>query len=144
MFIWFLNGYRMIYEHIGGIRDPLKQDLAHEFCRNQSKVISILTETHDQIHHIKGNWLDTNFFSSGGSHTKGYLSRFIWVLKISLRLTLIQKGSLCPLRLLLLITEFSAFMPLQGIAPGISRLGGVSLKDINIIWNIKITEMKIQ
>ena len=56
----------MIYDHIGTIRDPLKQDLALEFCRNQNKVISILTETHinhDQIHHIKNNWLGFNFFS---------------------------------------------------------------------------------
>ena len=58
----------MIYDHIGTIRDPLKQDLALEFCRNQNKVISILTETHinhDQIHHIKNNWLGFNFFSLG-------------------------------------------------------------------------------
>ena len=49
----------MIYDHFGSIRDPLKQDVAHEFCRNQNKVInSILTETHinhDQIHHIRNN-----------------------------------------------------------------------------------------
>ena len=39
----------MIYGHVGGIRDPLR---ALEFCRNQEKVISILTETqikHDPI-----------------------------------------------------------------------------------------------
>ena len=75
----------MIYDHIGGIRDPLKQDLALEFCRNQNKVISILTETHinhDQIHHIRNNWLGSNFFSLGDSHTKGCLSCFIWDLKV--------------------------------------------------------------
>ena len=32
---------------------------------------------------------------------------FIWVLKVSLRLALIQKGGLCPLRLLPLMIEFS-------------------------------------
>ena len=66
----------MIYDHVGVIRDPLKQDLALEFCRNQNKVISILTETHinhDQIHHIKYNWLRPIIFSSGDSHTKGLL-----------------------------------------------------------------------
>ena len=50
----------MIYDHIGGVQDPLKQDLALEFCKIQSKFISILTETHtnhDQIHHIRTNWL---------------------------------------------------------------------------------------
>ena len=36
---------------------------------------------------------------------------FIWVLKLSLRLTLIQKRGLCPLRLLVLITEFSVCAP---------------------------------
>ena len=39
------------------------------------------------------------------------------------------KGSLCPLRLFPLMTEFSVFMPLQGIVPGDSWLGGISLKD---------------
>ena len=75
----------MIYDHIGGIRDPLKQDLALEFCRNQNKVISILTETHinhNQIHHIRNNWLGSNFFSLRDSHTKGCLSCFIWELKV--------------------------------------------------------------
>ena len=63
----------MIYDHVGGIRDPLKQDQAHEFCRNQNKVIGILTETHinhDQIHHIINNWLGPIFFFSGDSLTK--------------------------------------------------------------------------
>ena len=40
------------------------------------------------------------------------------------------------------MTEFSVFMPLQGIAPGNSWIGGVSLKDYKIIWKIKIREMK--
>ena len=46
----------------------IKELLALEFCRNQNKVISILTETHinhDQIHHIRNNWLGSNFFSLG-------------------------------------------------------------------------------
>ena len=36
----------MIYANVGGIRDPLKQDLALEFYRKQNKYISMLTETH--------------------------------------------------------------------------------------------------
>ena len=47
----------MIYDRVGAIRDPLKQDLAPEFYRNQ-KVISILTEAHinqDQIHNTRNN-----------------------------------------------------------------------------------------
>ena len=42
----------------GGIKDPLKQDLALEFCRNQNKDIGILTEfhiNHCQAHHIRNN-----------------------------------------------------------------------------------------
>ena len=66
----------MICDHVGGIRDPLKQDLALEFCRNQNNVISILTKTHfnhDQIHHIRNNWLNSFFLSTGDSHKKGLL-----------------------------------------------------------------------
>ena len=61
----------------GGIRDPLKQDLALEFCRKKNKSINILTETHinpNQIHHIRNNyWLGRISFSLGGSHTKRLL-----------------------------------------------------------------------
>ena len=45
---------------------------------------------------------------------KDCLSYFIWALKVSLRLTLIQKRDLCSLRGLPLMTEFSVFMSLQG------------------------------
>ena len=73
-----------MYDHTGGIRDPLKQDLGLEVCRNQNKLINILTGTHinhDQIHHIRNNWLGSNFFSLGDSHTKRCLFCFIWELK---------------------------------------------------------------
>ena len=66
----------MIYDHVGSIRYPLKQDLALEFCRNHDKVISILTETHinhDEIHHIRSNWLGLIFFSPENSHTNRLL-----------------------------------------------------------------------
>ena len=46
------------------------QNLALQFCRNQNKGISILTETYinlDQIHHITG-WVSP-FFSPADSHT---------------------------------------------------------------------------
>ena len=87
----------MIYDHTGGIRDPLKQDLALEFCRNQKKNYQYLTETHinhDKIHHIRNNLSGSNFFSLGNSHAKGCLSCFIW----DFRLILIQKGGLCPFK----------------------------------------------
>ena len=66
----------MIYGHVGGLRDPMKQDLALEFCRNQSNVISISIEAHinhDQIHHIRNNRLGPIFFFPTDSHTKGLL-----------------------------------------------------------------------
>ena len=77
-----------------------------------NKVISILTETHinhDQIHHTRNNWLGPIFFSPGDSNTKKKLFYFIWVLKVTLSLTLIQKGGLFPLRLLPLMIEFCLF-----------------------------------
>ena len=63
----------MIYDNVGGIRDPLKQDLAPDLCRKNPKEISILTETHinhDQIYHIRNNWLGLNFLSSGDKRIK--------------------------------------------------------------------------
>ena len=68
----------MIYANVGGIRDPLKQDLALEFCRKQNKYITILTETHikhDQMLHIRNNWLGPIFLSPGSSLTKGLIAQ---------------------------------------------------------------------
>ena len=135
----FFNGYSMIYHYVGGIRDHLIEDLALPFCSNQSKVISNVTETHinhDQMRHIRNSWLDPIFFSPGVSLTKNGFSCFLWVLKVSLRLTMIQKGSFCPLRWFPLMTV------LQGIAPANRRLWGLSLKDYKILWKTKMREMK--
>ena len=87
----------MINVNVGSIRDPLKQDLALDFYRKQNKYISILTETHikhDQILHIRNNWLGPIFLSPRSSHTKRLLSSIL-VLQVSVRLTLIQMGDLC-------------------------------------------------
>ena len=68
----------MIYANVGGIRDPLKQDLALEFCRKQKKYITISTETHikhDQMLHIRNNWLGPIFLSPGSSLTKGLIAQ---------------------------------------------------------------------
>ena len=54
----------------------MKQDLALEFYRKQNKYISILTETHikhDQILHIRNNWLGPIFLSPGSSHSKRFI-----------------------------------------------------------------------
>ena len=117
----------------------MKQDLVLEFCRKQNRDNSILTETHinhDKIHQIINNWLGPIFSQ------KDCLVSFIQVLKESLRLTLIQKGDFYPSRLLSLITEFSVFVPLQGIAPESSWLKDVSLNDYKITWKINTREMK--
>ena len=66
----------MIYVNSSGIIDPLKQNLALQFCRNRKKNVRILTEINinlNQIHHIRNNRLGAIFFSSGDSHTKGFL-----------------------------------------------------------------------
>ena len=135
----------MRYANVGDFNDPLKQNLALGFCRNQNKDFSILTETHinlDQIHHIRNNWLGPILFSPEIVTLKKCFSCFIWVLKLSLRLTLIQNGGLCPLRLLPLMKEFSVYLPFHGITPDNRCLGGISLKDYTIIWKIKVRKMK--
>ena len=53
-------------------RDPI----ALEFCKNQNKDISILTETRvgqEQIHQIRSNWLGPILFAPGDTFSKGIL-----------------------------------------------------------------------
>ena len=73
---------------------------------------------------------------------KDCLSCFIWVLKVLLRLTLIQKGGLYSLRLHPLMTGNVLCLYALGIATGNSCLDGVSLKDCKIIWKTKMRKMK--
>ena len=76
--LWNFSGYSIIYTNVGGIRDTLEQNLALKFCRKQDKYISILTETHikhDQILHIRSNWLGPIFLSPGRSHTQGLIAQ---------------------------------------------------------------------
>ena len=110
----------MICDNVSGIGDPFKLDLALSFCRNKPYKKQLVWS------HLVLSWTQKDCFSS-----------YILVLRVSLKLTLIQKRDLCLLRLLPLMTEFSVFMPLQGIAPGNSWLGRVSLKDYKIIWKKK-------
>ena len=65
---------------------------------------------------------------------------FIWVLKVSLGLTLTQKRGLYPLRLLPIMRVFC--YTLQGIAPESSWLGDAFFKDYKNIFKIKMREMK--
>ena len=101
----------MIYANVGSIRDPLKQDLILDFYRKQNKYISILTETHikhDQILHIRNNWLGPIFLSPGSSHTKGFIAQLHSGLEgvtevdtdpkgifVSFKVTLCNNGVLC-------------------------------------------------
>ena len=127
----------MIYTNVGGIRDPLEQDLAPEFCRKQNKYINILTETHikhDQILYIRNNWLGPIFLSPGRSHTKGLIAQLPPGLEGVAEVDTDPKERLASFKVTLsLSTEFSVFVPLQGIPPESSWLEGVSLKDYKII-----------
>ena len=84
------------------------------------------------------------FFFLGNSHTKGSL------VQLHPALEGITEGDTDPkerfvsfkVTPLPLITKFSVFMLLQGIVLGNSCLGCVFLKDYEIIWKIKMREMK--
>ena len=117
----------MIYDYLGGIRDPLKHDLSLEFCRNQVKVISISTETHinhNPIQHNRNNWLGPIFFSPGDSHTKGMLFLLhlglegIWCWRHW------SKREFCVLNITPSNESF-LLVPLQGIPPEKSWLGAL-------------------
>ena len=87
----------MIFDYVGGTKDLLKQDPALKFCRNENKVISILTETHmdyDQMHPIRNSWLNPIFFSPGDSHTKGLLV----LLRLGLEIGIDPKGRVVSFR----------------------------------------------
>ena len=134
----------MIYVHGSGIRDPLNQFIALELCTKQNKDISMLIENHiyhDQIHQIGNNWLGLIFSFREIFTQKDCFFCFIQVLKVSLRLTPIQKGDLCPARLLPVTAEFSVFIPLQGIAADNCWLEGF-LEGYKSIWEINVREMK--
>ena len=135
----------MICDHVGGIRDPLKQDLTHEFCRNQNKVISILTETHishDQIHHKRNICWAPSFFSPGDSHPKVLLVLIHLGLEDITEVDTDPKEDFVSFNVNPSNDRILYFMPVQGIAPGNSWIRGVSLKNYKIICKIKIKEMK--
>ena len=116
----------------------------------RNKDMSILTETHinhDQIHHqiyIKNNWLGPIFFSPGENHTKRSLVLLHLGLECITEVDTDPKGEFVSFKVtpLPLMIEFSVFISCQGVAPGNSWLGGVSLKDYKIIWKIKMRKIK--
>ena len=115
----------MIYDHVGATRDPFKQDLAPKFCKIQKKssVFSLKLISTMIKHTIHGiiDWAPSFSLLEIATQKECFFC-FFWVLKVSLRLTLIQKGGLCRLRLLPLMIVL--FVPLKGIAPENSWLGG--------------------
>ena len=130
----------MIYDHVDGIRDSLKQDLAFEFWRNQNKGISILTGTHishDEIHNIKNNCLGPIFFSPGKNHTKGMLFLLHLAFEGITEVDTDTKGRFVSFKVnpsndrVLFVYVHSGYNTKAQLA------GGVSLKDYNIIWEIK-------
>ena len=89
---------------------------------------------HDQIHHqihVRNYWIGPIFFSAGDSHTKGLLVLLHPDFEGITEVNTDPKGEFVSFKVTPppLMTEFSVFMLLQGIAPGNSWLGGVSLKD---------------
>ena len=67
---------------------------------------------------IRNNWLGPIFFAPGDTFSKGILILLPQALMMSQMLTQIQKGGLCPLKLLPLMKEFSVSMLLQVIVTG--------------------------
>ena len=125
----------MKYVKFGGIRDPLKQNLALQFCRNQNKDVIVLTETHinlDQIQHIRNNWLGAIFFSPGDSNIKELLVLLHLGLEGVTEVNPDPKGRFASFKVTPSNDRVLCVYAL-GIALGNSYLEGVSLKDYKII-----------
>ena len=108
------------------------------------KVTTILTETqinHDQIHHTRNSWLGPIFLSPGDAHTKGMLFLLHLGLEGVTEVDTDPKERFVSFKVTT-SNESSLFVPLQGIAPESSWLGGAFLKDYKNICKIKMREMK--
>ena len=94
-------------------------------------------------YHIRNNWLGSIIFSLGDSPTKGLLVLLHPGLEVVTKVDTDPKGRFAFFKVTpSTITEFSVFMPHEGIAPGNGWLGDVFLKDYKILWKIKMREMK--
>ena len=81
------------------------------------------------------------FFSPGDSHTKGMPFLLHLSLESVTEVDTDPKGRFVSFKVTT-SNESSLFVPLQGIAPESSWLGGAFLKDYKIICKIKMREMK--
>ena len=121
----------------------MKQNLALQFRRNRNKDVSIFTETHinlDQIHYIRNNCLSAIFFSPGDSHTKRCLVLLYLGLAGVTNPDTDPKGRFVSFEDTPSNDRVLCIYAL-GIVPGNSCLGGVNLKDCEIIWKMEMTEM---
>ena len=130
----------MIYANVVCIRDPLKQDLALEFCRKQNKNISILAETHtkhDQIHHIRKNLLGPIFLSPRNIHTKGLLAQLHTGLEGVTDVDTDPKGRFVSFKVTLFNNRVLCVCTSRE-----QLVKDVSLKYYKIIWKIKVRRKK--
>ena len=130
----------MIYDNFGDIRDPLKQNLALQFCRNRNKDVSISNETNINLY-IRNNWLGAIFFSSGDSNTKGLLVILHLGLEGVTEVGTDSKGRFVSFKVTPSNDRVLCVYPLA-IAQGKSCLESVSLKGCKILWKIKMKEIK--
>ena len=135
----------MIYANVSSIRDPLKQEVALEFYRNQNKDISILTETHinqDQIHYIRNNWWCYFFFTPEHSHTKELLTLLHLSLEGVTEVDTDAKRRFVSSK----VTPSNDRVPCVYVPSGHSSREQldrvISLKEYKIIWEIKRREMR--
>ena len=119
----------MIYDCVGAIRDPLKQDLAPEFYRNQKKSsVFELKLISTMIRYTIQETIFPIFFSPGDSHTRGMFFLLHLGLECVTEVDTDPKERFVSFKVST-CNEISLFLPLQGIATGSSWLGWASLKD---------------
>ena len=126
----------MLYANVGGIRDPVKQEITLEYCRNQNEDICILSETninHEQIHQIRNNWLRPFFFSPGDTFSKGILTLLHLGLLDVTEIDSDPNGRFVSFKVALLMKEFFVSMLLLGIVTENNWLGDASLKNYTVI-----------
>ena len=84
------------------------------------------------------------FFYPRESHTKGSLVQLHPSIEGITEVDTDPKGVFVSFKVtpLPLMTKLSVFMPLQVIATGNNLLRAISLKNYNVIWKIKMREMK--